>query len=349
MKYGHGGDIYPFKNIVDFSANINPLKVPSELSEAIISGVEMLGGYPDWSCRALREKIAEKSGCAADDVICGNGAADLIFSIVYAHRPKNALLTAPCFSEYEAALKAADADIQYYILSQKNEFALTSDFEKKLTADLDMVFLCVPNNPTGAVMDKERLIHIADICEKNGILLVLDECFNDFLDRPEKYSMLDEIAVRKCLVILKSFTKMYALAGLRLGYAISCNHALFEKIYGQRQPWPVSVLAQKAGIVALDQTAFAAQSRSYLQAERSYLEKGIRALGCRVFNGHANFVFFYCKIALKERLIKQGFLIRDCSNYHGLAKGYYRIAVRVHDDNARLLEAMKLVLEKGET
>ena len=349
MEYGHGGDIYAYENIIDFSANINPLKMPSEISEAVMSGMDALGSYPDWSCKVLREKIAINAGCNADDVICGNGAADLIFSIVYAHRPKKALLTAPCFAEYEAALKAIDANIQYHMLSQEDDFALTSDFEKNLTVDLDMVFLCIPNNPTGAVINKARLIGIADICEKKGILLVLDECFNEFLDMPENYSMLHQIAARECLVILKSFTKMYALAGLRLGYAISCNHALLEKIYSQRQPWSVSTLAQRAGIAALDQTAFVAQSRSYLQAERSYLEKEIRALGCRVFAGNANFVFFYCGIALKEQLLNKGFLIRDCSNYHGLKKGFYRIAVRTHDDNMRLLEAMRFVLEKGET
>ena len=349
MKYGHGGDSYAYENITDFSANINPLKVPSEISEAVISSVNALGSYPDWSCKALREKIAKNAGCEADDVICGNGAADLIFSIVYAHRPKQALLTAPCFSEYETALKAADANIRYHMLLQEHDFILTSDFEKELTVDLDMVFLCVPNNPTGAVTDKKRLVRIADICEKNNILLVLDECFNEFLDMPGDYSLLGEIAGRACLVILKSFTKMFALAGLRLGYAISGNHALFEKIYRQRQSWPVSTLAQRAGIAALDRTAFAEYSRNYLLQERAYLAGALCSLGCRVFAGSANFIFFYCAVSLKEKLLKKGFLIRDCSNYQGLSRGYYRIAVRTHDENVRLLEAMRIVLEEGET
>lgn len=349
MEYAHGGDIYAYGNITDFSANINPFKMPPQLSEAVASGIDALGNYPDCSCRALREKIAKYAGCEANDVICGNGAADLIFSIVYAHRPKKALLTAPCFTEYEAALTAIDTDIRYYMLSPENDFALLPDFEEMLTADLDMVFLCVPNNPTGGVIDKKRLISIADICEENGILLVLDECFNEFLDTPQNYSMIDETAGREHLVILKSFTKMYALAGLRLGYAISCNHALFEKIYRQRQPWPVSSLAQRAGIAALDQTVFAENSRNYLLQERGYLAKGLQRLGCRVFEGKANFIFFYCKNEIKTQLLKKGILIRDCSNYRGLTKGYYRIAVRTHDDNVRLLKAMRIVLEEGET
>lgn len=343
MYNGHGGDIYSYGNITDFSTNINPLKVPSEITEAVVSGVHELCNYPDWSCRELRGKIAEKLGCGLDDVICGNGAADLIFSIVYAHRPKKALLVSPCFAEYEAALRAIDAEIVYHELSADNDFALTDAFEKQLTADLDIVFLCVPNNPTGAVIDKERLIKIADICEKKHILLILDECFNEFLEMPDKYAMLDNISGREYLVILKSFTKMFALAGLRLGYAVSCNHALFEKIYSGRQPWPVSTLAQMAGLAALEQTAFVTASRKYLQEERKFLAERLGALGCRVFEGYANFIFFYAVEDLKERLLQKGFLIRDCSNYHGLTKGYYRIAVKKHEDNVRLVEAIRLV------
>lgn len=349
MDNGHGGDIYAYENggsITDFSANINPLEMPREISEAVISGTRTLGRYPDWSCKALREKLAEHLGCAACDVICGNGAAELIFSIVYAHKPKTALLTAPCFAEYERALKAADAKIQYHMLLPQDGFALTQDFEERLLPDLDMVFLCVPNNPTGAVIEKDRLTAIADICEKNDILLVLDECFQEFLDKPQESSMLDKISGRKSLVILKSFTKMYALAGLRLGYAVTCNHALIEKIYGHRQPWAVSALAQSAGIAALAQTEFAARSRIYLQAQRAILEEGLASLSCRVFAGSANFVFFYSAVNWKERLLEQGFLIRDCGNYRGLEQGYYRICVRTYEDNVRLLNAMRQILKE---
>lgn len=343
MRNGHGGDIYSYENITDFSANINPLEMPTEIADAVLSGVQSLDCYPDWSCRELRGKIAQKLGCAAEDVICGNGAADLIFSIVYAHRPKKALLISPCFAEYEAALRAVNAEIVYHELSADNDFVLTDAFEKQLTVDLDIVFLCVPNNPTGAVIDKERLTKIADICAENHILLVLDECFNEFLEMPDKYAMLDNISGREQLVILKSFTKMFALAGLRLGYAISCNHAFFEKIYSGRQPWSVSTLAQRAGIAALEQTAFVTASRKYLQEERKFLAERLGSLGCRVFEGNANFIFFYAVEDLKERLLQKGFLIRDCSNYRGLTKGYYRIAVKSHEENVRLVEAIRQV------
>jgi len=158
--------------------------------------------------------------------------------------------------------------------------------------------------------------------------------------------MLDGITGRKSLIILKSFTKMYALAGLRLGYAVSCNHALLEEIYRQRQTWTVSTLAQRAGIAALGQTAFAARSREYLQAERRFLEKALFSLGFRVFAGDGNFIFFFGAGNWKERLLEKGFLIRDCSNYRGLGDCYYRIGVRTHDENVRLLEAMRLILEE---
>lgn len=349
MENGHGGDIYAYENgecITDFSTNINPLGTPLEVIAAVASGAQSLARYPDWSCRKLREALAKHIGCLAQDVICGNGAAELIFSIVSAKKPKTALLVAPCFAEYEAALVATGADIRYHMLLPEQDFSLTADFEKALTADLDMVFLCVPNNPTGAVLEKERLTAIADICEKNNILCVLDECFNDFLNNPKAHSMMDRIAGRNHLIILKSFTKMYALAGLRLGYAVSCNHALLEEIYRQRQPWAVSSLAQRAGLAALSQTAFVAQSRAVILAERVFLEQGLLALGFRVFAGDGNFLLFYGAQGWKERLLERGFLIRDCGNYRGLGNGYYRIGVRTHDENVRLLNAMRLILEE---
>ncbi|MCD8038482.1 MAG: threonine-phosphate decarboxylase CobD [Lachnospiraceae bacterium] len=351
MNNGHGGDIYaythlPGTDITDFSANINPFPMPQEIADAVAAGISGLAAYPDCYCRELRKRLARAVGCTEEDILCGNGAAELIYSIVYARRPKKALLLSPCFTEYEAALRAAGAQLVYHELSADNGFALTDDFEARLNGDLDIVFLCVPNNPTGMVIEKARLEKIADICGKNDILLVLDECFNDFLDKPEEYSMLDRIAGRRRLVIIRSFTKMFALAGLRLGYAVSADHELFEKIYSQRQPWAVSTLAQRAGIAALGQSAFAKSSREYLQRERAYLERELRLLGARVFEGKANFILFYLEDSccdFNEELAKKGFLIRDCGNFRGLKTGYRRIAVRKHEDNVRLVEAIRLV------
>lgn len=346
MHNVHGGDIYSYEKIIDFSANINPFDMPNEITAAVTAAVQSLGNYPDCTCRKLRQKIAKKINCSPNDIICGNGAADLIFSLVYAHKPKKALLIAPGFAEYETALLAEETQTEYFFLSPDDDFKLSCDFEKRLLKDFDMVFLCNPNNPTGVLLEKERLIRIADICEERGILLVIDECFNEFLSFPKRYSMLDELDGRKQLVILKSFTKMFAIAGLRLGYAVSKNKELLSRVYSARQPWSVSSPAQAAGLAALEQDEFEEFSACYLNKERKYLEKELRQLGCRVFDGSANFVFFRSVAKLKEKLLKKDILIRDCSNYKGLTEGFYRVAVKKHDDNVRLLNAMRQILRE---
>ena len=343
MEYGHGGDIYTYRGMLDFSVNVNPFGMSEHVAEAAKRGVDLSGNYPDSRCRSLKQKLSEKTGIPASHFLIGNGAADLFFGIVLAEKPKRALIPVPAFSEYEQALGTVDCEVCFWPLKRENHFRLTEDFLEALDESLDMVFLCSPSNPAGQAVSPELLRKIAGRCEEKKIRLVLDECFVEFLDDPAAYSMAEETERFKELFVVRAFTKMHAIPGLRLGYGITSDEELLEKMQQIRQPWSVSVPAQEAGIAALDEEERAEETRRLVRRERTRMEHSFREAGLEVIPSEANFILVHAELDLFDRLREKGILIRDCANYRGLEKGWYRMAVKKKEENDRLLEAVKAV------
>jgi len=382
IKLVHGGDIYTARErlgrlkqspeILDFSANINPLGLPEGVKQAIRDSVETFDIYPDPLCRELIRDLSEYEGVPAEWLLCGNGAADLIFRTVYAKRPRKAMVLAPTFAEYEEALRAASCRVEHYRLSPENGFQTGQGLPDALDEDLDMLFLCNPNNPTGQLMSKELLLATVSRCKELGILLFLDECFNEFLDEPEEYTAKEFLKDYDNLIILKAFTKIYAMAGIRLGHCISSNQELLGKIREAGQPWSVSAPAQTAGIRAMKEKDYILKTKALIREEREYLVPRLKELGLTVIAANANYIFIRdtrsekaCRTGgregeinprgqageknprrpeetpLHESLFNKGILIRNCDNYIGLGPGYYRICIRRHEDNVKLIEAIK--------
>lgn len=338
----HGGNIYGYdKKLIDFSSNISPLGLQPELKKAIEESIPNVVKYPDPDCRALREAVAKRENVLPSQVICGSGAADIIFQSVLAERPKRALLAAPCFSEYEQALKAAGTDIVFYQMKEENGWRLLDDYLNYIVPDTGMLFLCNPNNPTGITINDNLLDMILARAYKSGVRVVLDECFCNFLDCPEKHSKYRYLTKYPNMMILKSFTKMYAMPGLRIGYGLCSDSCFIKRIESERQPWSVSSIAQAVGIAAAGMVGIPAQTRMTIRKERDFLCGAFKLLNIKYTKPEANYIFFHAEPGLKEALLTYGFLIRDCSNYTGLYAGYYRIAVRRHDENAALVKALK--------
>lgn len=354
-KLVHGGDIYTAmengikqEDILDYSANINPLGMPEGVKTAVAGALDKCDHYPDPLCRKLSEAVAEKEGISKDYLIFGNGAADLIFRLVMAKSPAKAMVLAPTFAEYETALSLVKCEISRYQLKEKEGFALTEDFISCITDELDMIFLCNPNNPTGRQIDQDLLERIINVCKAKDVLLVVDECFIDFLEKPDKVTVRGHIADNPNLFILRAFTKNYAMPGLRLGYGICSDSGLMEAIADTGQPWSVSLVAQEAGLQALKEEEYLESARQLIFAERENLVKGLEKLGYTVFKPAANYIFFKLKQAedteyvdsFIEDMSREGILIRSCENYHGLAKGFFRIAVRKKEENLILLDKL---------
>lgn len=346
MEYPHGGDIYTYENMLDFSVNVNPFGPGEAVLEAVRRAVPDIINYPDSQCRRLAKALAEKEHIRREQLIFGNGAAELLFPFIQAVRPKKAVLPVPAFAEYERALESVGCEICCVPLKREENFDVTETLLESLREDVDVLFLCSPSNPAGRVLKEDLLEKIAGRCEKLHIRLVLDECFREFTDRRGQNFLTEKLEEYPMVFLLRAFTKTFAIPGLRLGYGISSDMELLFNMRKFMQPWNVSVLAQAAGEAALGAKADSqiAAMRDDVAKERDWMEEQLTGLGIRYIASEANFILFYSPLDMFSLLLKEGILIRDCKNYRGLEKGYYRVAVKRHKENKKLMDAMRKIL-----
>ena len=374
MEFEHGGNWAGYEEIcgeeiLDFSANVSPFGLPENVREAASASLKNAYRYPDPECRNLRNAIADKYDLCNNHIFCGNGAADLIYRIAYAAKPRRAIVPAPDFSEYEKALQQVGCEIKHWewmrgdctigkTLPKGSQIEVTecgkiqiglvpaSDLSDYiLIEDIDMIILSNPNNPSGCLHSPDFLRELAAKCERRQILLVVDECFMDFVDSAHTYSLLEFVANCRNLIVIRAFTKFYGMAGLRLGWCATSNADLIAGMKKAGPPWSVSIPAQAAGIAVLSEEAYADRLRGYISAECQQLQSGLQGLGFQVISGAANYILFYSeRTDLARLLLERGIAIRDCSNYVGLGPGWYRVAVRLREENERLLREIAFLL-----
>ena len=350
MELVHGGDWAGYRarfghDALDFSANVSPLGLPRGVADAIVAALPTADRYPDPLCRELRTALSRAEQLPEPWILCGNGAADLIYRLGWAFKPRRALLPAPTFAEYAAALESVGCEVKRKTLHEADDFAVTEAFVQAVNQSIDLVFLCQPNNPTGQITPPELVQRLVRRCADCGAVLVVDECFLDFLQQRDALTAKPLLQTAPNLVILKAFTKLYAMAGVRLGYALCSNTALLAKMQAAGQPWGVSSLAQAAGAAALRETAYADAVRALIADQRPRLAAGLRALGLQVIEGSANYLLFRAPETLGAALQQRGVCLRSCGNYPGLSAGWYRTAVRTAPENEQLLQTMREVLK----
>lgn len=348
----HGGDIYRNQVQIDFSVNTNPMGAPEEVTEAMMEGVRRAGVYPDPECRALREAIGRAFDMNPERVVCGNGAAELLMAVCRWKNPNSAMLPAPGFSEYARALEAAGCRRGEIRLREEDDFRLPDDLPQLIrTQKPDLLFLTNPANPTGVLTGRKELWEILRACGETDCLLLLDECFMELSGRGNTHSMTQAVKDgNRNLMILRSFTKSFAVPGIRLGYLL-CGDALqAEGIERQLPAWNVSVPAQLAGEAAMrmDFERYLELSTGLIRREREFLTMQLQKLGAVVYPSEADYVLFRWKSGqLFEELLAEGILIRDCRDYEGLCAGFYRVAVKKHDQNEILIKAIQKIVRNG--
>lgn len=361
MQETHGGNIYILsgklrlneKNIIDFSASINPLGVPKAVISALRDSIRYLYNYPDPDAKRLRLQIAKQHKINPESIICGNGSTELIYLAARALRPERVLIPAPTFSEYERACRSSnELRVTSYELRKKNNFDINTDafiqtMDKLVTRDSSpvtdvMAFLCNPNNPTGRALKKADVIKIADASKKLKYYLVVDEAFIDFM--PEE-SVIKEVEKNPYLIVLRSLTKFYALSGLRIGYGVFPLN-ITETIKKHKEPWTVNTLAQTAGIAALKDVAYKKKTFRVIKQEKDFLEKEFKRLEISYIPSQANYYLLRFDNAKEiiSILKNKGILVRDCSNFKGLDGKYIRIAVKSRKDNILLLNYLEQLL-----
>lgn len=344
-KFEHGGVTNNTQIKLDFSANINPFGIPESVKKAVADGIDSFSAYPDINCTALTKKIAAHEKITAKNIVCGNGAADLIYRIVYAVKPHTALLVSPTFLEYEKALTEVNCNIDFYCLDEKNNFVIDEKILNHLTSAVDILFLCNPNNPVGNLIDTMLLAKIISKCSEENILLVVDECFMDFVADSENYSIKKYLNDK--IIILKAFTKTYSMAGLRLGYALFGNETLADKVRHTGQCWSVSTPAQLAGIAALDETKYLEKSAALVNREREFMALSLKKIGFKIYPSVTNFLLLKSDIPLEKKLAEQGIALRSCDNYEELDERFYRTAIRLHSENEALINALERIVKNG--
>lgn len=342
LKSGHGGP-YSIKNpnprILDFSSNVNPLGFPSVVKKSL--NLTKISIYPDHDSTKLKQKLAKYLKIPIDYITVGNGATEIIYDFCRATINRTQVLIAvPTFSEYESASRLCGAKPQFFI-----SMDLTADLEKfmqKIPRN-GLVFLCNPNNPTGKLIPKRIILQIIKSAKAKSTTVFVDECFME-LAMPQNQSIIDLVPRFENLFVLRSLTKSFGLAGLRLGYGVG-NKALVSILGRIKIPWSVNGLAQEAGIVALDYEAFLAKTQRLIKKESKFLIDSISRMdGFSCYDTDTNFILIKTRQSskiLQKKLLHQNILVRDCSNFRGLDSHHIRIAVRTHKENQKLVSALE--------
>lgn len=346
MQY-HGGDIYRNQIRLDFSVNTNPLGMPDPVKEALHQAVEEAENYPDIRAQVLSAAVTEQLQVRKEQLVFGNGASELFHAVLHAIKPSKILIPVPSFLGYEEAAKAIDCEVIFYEMKKEEKFCLTDRILDVLDENISLVFLANPNNPVGNLVEPELIFQIAEKCRQCDITLVLDECFMELTGKEQTYSFLKRLNEFSNVVVIRAFTKLYAIPGVRLGYLV-CEQNLAEKIRLQLPEWNLSVFAQRAGVAAIKEQEYIVRAVVCIQTQRQFLLEELQAAGCSVFDSDADYLLFYSEMPLYELFLQRGILIRDCSNFRGLQRGYYRIAVKSEEQNRMFAEVLREIHENAQ-
>ena len=350
MRLRHGGELrlfsekfgIPEREILDFSSNINPWGPPDSVREIFESLKEELRVYPDSEALAFRREVARHFPIFPENVIAGNGAAELLDLILRLLRPKRALLIEPTFLEYRRLLNLQGAQIRSISLREKDSFRFSPSEVANALLGVDVAIFAHPNNPTGTHLSRESLQHLLGEAKRRNIFIVLDEAFVDWT--PE-LSMAKEVRDDSFFFVVRSLTKFFALPGIRIGYGLG-SRKLIEKLNTLQVPWSCNRLAQKLGETALRDGRFINESRDWLSTERDWLEAGLQKISwLKAYPSASNFLLVRHAPSsegrsLIEAMAKRGIYLRDLTEFPGLGPTYFRVAVRKREENEKLLAAL---------
>ena len=384
----HGGNIYKIfrekniKEILDYSSNINPYGIPESLKKRITENLEILERYPDPDYVELRQKLSNLNKVNLSDIILGNGATEIIFLFMKVINPKKILIVSPTFGEYERAVKATEIsgdtvslsssngdnknienkkiEIEYFELKESDDFKLNiGNLKNELENKYDLLIICNPNNPTGKFLKLAQTEEILKECNKYDTKLFIDEAFIEFLEDGMKESIINTEGNKKNLFVTRAFTKFFAIPGLRLGYGMYFDKELEKKISEKKEPWSVNNFAEMAGLTVLDDAEYIEKTLKWIAEEKIYMyEKLNKISGMKVYETEVNFITgkideklfsegLNVKI-LREKMLEQGILIRDASNFKFLDERFFRLAIKDRASNERVIEVMKEIFrEKG--
>lgn len=355
-KPAHGGNVWEAskkwgmdpEDFLDFSANINPLGPSPKAIQAIVDNLGVLSNYPEPTGESFKACLSKFFNVSINNIVLGNGGAELIYLVGRMFYKKRVLLLAPTFSEYGEGIE--NPNIVRIGLNHRDKFMLPIDEILHQLEKDDLIFIGNPNNPTGNIFPREEIKRIVEAAGKKNAVVIVDEAFIDFLD-DKLYSVRYWVDEYPNLIVVGSLTKFFAIPSLRLGYAIAANDTTLKMEY-LLPTWRVNTFALKAGEVSINDKEYIQNTLTLVKEERHFLAEGLNSIkGLKVYPGVVNYMLVdgeglgLTSEELQERLGPHGILIRKCTSFCNLSPFYFRLAVRKREENIRLLETLKKVAD----
>lgn len=346
----HGGRVKSGIKL-DFSINTNPLGPPPIVYRLIENNLNLIKYYPEEESLSIKSLYAKKRNIGASNIIFGNGAAELLFLFINTLRPQKIIIPSPSFSEYYIASSCITENIvlPLYIL-KKDEFILPLDKLNEYIDENTLVIIGNPNNPTGTLFCKHELLELLKFLNKKKSYLLVDEAFMDFVQREESTSLIPHIREYNNLFILRSFTKIFNIPGIRLGMGIG-NPDIIGKLEQRRDPWSVNIFAQIIAENLINMEKFIINTKNYIDIERKYLykilNKNLRKRSVKIFKTCSNFYllkFPFSSQIILDFLIKKKIYVRDASNFYGLEDGFIRLAIKKREENLELVRELEKII-----
>jgi threonine-phosphate decarboxylase len=357
--YFHGGNVWefaekhkiPVDQLIDFSISTNPLGMPETALDSIRQHLNLIPHYPDPDHEWLLEALAKSAGVEPSNVVVGNGSTELIylFNEVFLENGDEAVIPVPSFSEYKAAIERFGGSMVFIKCDPANNFKLNlEELEKSITKKTRIIFLCNPNSPTGWLYEKGDILRIVKLAAENNVLVFLDEDYIDFVDDGKRYSMAEYVNEYNNLFVLRSLTKFFGLAGIRIGFGIG-SPELVKILKNVKMPWSVNSLAMFATVAAVKDVDFIKRSRLLVSESRKEMREMFKPITwLKVYPSETNFLLVeiiredLTSTQLAEGLAKKGLIVRDCKDFDGLNNRFFRVTVRRPEENRKLVEQIKL-------
>ncbi|WMI81560.1 pyridoxal phosphate-dependent aminotransferase [Anaerotignum sp. MB30-C6] len=361
LIHQHGGDLdaierkygIPKNEIKDFSGNINPLGFPKIAERALAENLSIISTYPDKKYTALRQAISNYSGAATEHIVVGNGSTELISTFIQTVHAQQSIIIGPAYSEYEREVSLCGGTFSYFPLKEEDNFCINLPaLLDALTADIGMLVICNPNNPTGTAFTTVQLEEVLLHCKKIGASVMIDETYIEFSDNLNEICAIPLAEKFDNLFVVRGTSKFFAAPGIRLGYGVSSNQSFLHRLITNQDPWSVNSLAAFAGEKIFSDKEFHTTTQTLISKER---KKAFAELSTwkniKAFPSSANFILLRLltdkttAAELFEKLIQKKMLIRDASSFTFLDESYLRFCILSPEDNAALLKEMKLWVE----
>ncbi|SDY24240.1 pyridoxal phosphate-dependent aminotransferase [Tindallia californiensis] len=350
LKIGKEIGIDPHE-ILDFSANISPFKIPDGLIQLITQAQKDISIYPDPKYYELRKALAHYASTEIERIVPGNGAAQIIHDAIRLINPVKTMLPVPTFSEYEAALEVVGSSVVYFKMEMTNHFKLNvGKLINQIDETFDLLVLCNPNNPTGNLITRKEMNEILEKCQKVGCKVIVDEAFIEFVTASDRLTMASEIHKWNHLIIIRAFTKIFAIPGIRLGYGIYGCLELSENHRKHAVPWSVNVFAESLRyyINSVEASVYIKKVSETIKLEKEIMEEAIKKMEAfTVFPSHTNYLLIrlsdnekYNVERLYHWLLKRQILIRKCNNFNGMPSRFFRVAVKKKEENRQLIDSL---------